>query len=107
MASLVAKLQRCGKKNCQCFLKGKLHGPYFWLVIYKGMRQRRKKYHWKYCGSSRAAVLEALPHMIDLPPTEYRRLLSDLDKKVRKLRLQAMRDLENRKTYQTKVDLQS
>ncbi|MFW9916188.1 MAG: DUF6788 family protein [Candidatus Thorarchaeota archaeon] len=107
MASLVAKLQRCGKKNCQCFRKGKLHGPYYWLVIYKGVHQRRKKYHWKYCGASRAAVLDALPHLVDLPDFEYRGLLSALDKKVRKIRSQAMRDPEGKKTYQAKVDLQS
>jgi len=52
MVSIIIKFQRCGKKNCKCLKQGKLHGPYFWAVSYKGSRQGRIKYKWVYLGKA-------------------------------------------------------
>ncbi len=52
MVSIIIKFQRCGKKNCKCLKQGKLHGPYFWAVSYKGSQQGRIKYKWVYLGKA-------------------------------------------------------
>ncbi len=62
LPALVAKRQKCGKKNCRCQILGELHGPYFWIVTYrrKQDRQNRGTYEWKYLGRSIERVLEKL-----------------------------------------------
>jgi len=60
MVSIIIKFQRCGKQNCKCSKEGKLHGPYFWAVIYKGSRQGRSQYKWIYLGKAIEKSLEKL-----------------------------------------------
>ena len=60
MASIIAKLQRCGKTNCHCYASGSLHGPYFWLVIYVRSEYQKGKYKWKYLGKDPQLILGKL-----------------------------------------------
>ena len=62
MPALVAKRQKCGKKNCRCETQGELHGPYYWIVTYrrKHNRQNRGTYEWKYLGKSTEKVMSKL-----------------------------------------------
>lgn len=44
----VIKYTKCGKKNCICHTKGRLHGPY----IYERYKDRNGKEHFKYLGKA-------------------------------------------------------
>lgn len=85
MVSYIAKLQRCGKKNCSCF-EGKLHGPYFWRVTYKGKRKGRKKYHWKYLGSTPKEARDEIIYLDGLSPKEADLILQESVAKSEKLK---------------------
>ena len=56
MASIIAKLQRCGKTNCHCYASGSFHGPYFWLVSYVRSEHGKGKYRWKYLGKDPQSI---------------------------------------------------
>ncbi|MFQ6123190.1 MAG: DUF6788 family protein [Candidatus Heimdallarchaeota archaeon] len=60
MVSIIIKFQRCGKKNCKCIKEGKLHGPYFWAVNYRGSQNGRAKYKWIYLGKAIEKTIEKL-----------------------------------------------
>lgn len=54
MVSIFAKAQLCGKTNCRCYQIGDLHGPYWHLIIFIRVEDRKKyalpKQVWVYIG---------------------------------------------------------
>lgn len=60
LACITVKFQKCGKDNCRCS-NGHLHGPYFWLIIYKRPGSSSKgKYNWIYLGKKGSNMINKL-----------------------------------------------
>ncbi|MFQ5980365.1 MAG: hypothetical protein ACE5OZ_19690 [Candidatus Heimdallarchaeota archaeon] len=102
MVGYIAKLQRCGKKNCKCLI-GVLHGPYFWRVSYQGKRMGRKKYKWKYLGSTPDLARNALIHLDGLSPPEADSFLQIFDAKARELKKQINDVKKTKKTFRMEI----
>ena len=83
MVSIIIKFQKCGKKTCKCYKEGKLHGPYFWAVTYKGSHQGRAKYKWTYLGKAIEKTIEKLG--VIFPEVDVKSTQEKLQSKLTKL----------------------
>lgn len=103
MVSIIIKFQRCGKKNCKCIKEGKLHGPYFWAVTYRGSQYGRAKYKWVYLGKAIEKTIEKLS--IIFPEIDAKKTREQLQSKLNKLQEKDKRI--NNSKYTTKILLPS
>jgi len=103
MVSIIIKFQRCGKKNCKCIKEGKLHGPYFWAVTYKGSQQGRAKYKWIYLGKAIEKTVAKLG--VIYPEIDVKMTSEKLQSKL--IKLQEKYKSINKSKYPTEILLPS
>lgn len=85
MVCLTTKFQKCGKKSCHC-VDGKLHGPYWWLIIYqKKTKNQKGKYYWIYLGKD-GFTFEKNSKFKDYTKHWNERQRNEFREKIRKLR---------------------
>ncbi len=103
MVSIIIKFQRCGKKTCKCAKEGKLHGPYFWAVTYRGSQLGRAKYKWVYLGKAIEKTIEKLG--IVFPEIDAKMTREKLQSKLNKLHEKYKRI--NNSKYTTRILISS
>lgn len=103
MVSIIIKFQRCGKKNCKCIKEGKLHGPYFWAVTYKGSQHGHAKYKWVYLGKAIETTVAKLG--VIYPEIDVKMTREKLQSKLNKL--QEKYKTSNKSKYPTEILLPS
>jgi uncharacterized protein YlbG (UPF0298 family) len=85
LTCITVKFQRCGKINCRCS-NGYLHGPYFWLIIYKKpTRSKKGKYNWIYLGKDNSNINNKLKSLTFTKNWDHHQW-SALDNKIKKLK---------------------